>query len=211
MENKIVELTAKLEEMEKLLEKEVKRRIELEEEYRASKQTFKRALKELPVIITATDDDGSIIFFNHEFERVSGYNAIDMANNTDAQKLLFPDNDTVTSSESSIGKEWKFKNKDGSEKNVVWSNISEYLPILGWKTWQVGIDITELKKALGQLKILSGFLPICSVCKKIRNEVGGWVQIEEFIREHSEAEFSHGLCPACSQKYYAEYLDPEDP
>ena len=62
--------------------------------------------------------------------------------------------------------------------------------------------IDELREALDQVKVLSGFLPICSSCKKIRDDKGYWNQIEEYIREHSEAEFTHGICPDCKEKLY---------
>lgn len=62
--------------------------------------------------------------------------------------------------------------------------------------------IGELQGALAKVKQLSGFLPICASCKKIRDDKGYWKQIEFYIRDHSEAEFSHGLCPDCAQKLY---------
>jgi hypothetical protein len=60
----------------------------------------------------------------------------------------------------------------------------------------------ELRKAQAEVKVLSGFLPICASCKDIRTESGEWEQIESFIRDHSEAEFSHSYCPKCAQKLY---------
>jgi sensor domain CHASE-containing protein len=65
--------------------------------------------------------------------------------------------------------------------------------------------IGELKAALSKVKQLSGFLPICASCKKIRDDKGYWNQIESYIRDHSEAKFSHGLCPECCQKLYPGY------
>jgi methyl-accepting chemotaxis protein len=65
--------------------------------------------------------------------------------------------------------------------------------------------IEQLQRALGEVKTLRGFLPICSSCKKIRRDEGSWQQIESYIREHSEAEFSHGLCPECAKELYPEY------
>jgi hypothetical protein len=62
----------------------------------------------------------------------------------------------------------------------------------------------ENEKALQEIKILSGFLPICSSCKKIRDDKGYWNQIEVYIRDHSEAEFSHGICPDCAKKLYSD-------
>jgi hypothetical protein len=60
----------------------------------------------------------------------------------------------------------------------------------------------ELQMALDEVKILSGYLPICASCKQIRDDKGYWTQIESYIREHSEAEFSHGICPDCAKKLY---------
>ena len=61
---------------------------------------------------------------------------------------------------------------------------------------------SELRQALENVKVLRGLLPICSLCKKIRNDQGYWTQLEVYIRDHSEAEFSHGLCDACAKKIY---------
>ena len=62
----------------------------------------------------------------------------------------------------------------------------------------------ELREAMSKIKILSGFLPICASCKKIRDDEGCWNQIESYVRDHSEAEFSHGICPDCAEKLYPE-------
>lgn len=64
--------------------------------------------------------------------------------------------------------------------------------------------IVQLREAIANVRRLSGMLPICSSCKKIRDDRGYWSQIESYIREHSEAEFTHSLCPACAQKEYDE-------
>jgi hypothetical protein len=70
--------------------------------------------------------------------------------------------------------------------------------------------IDELQNALLEVKKLSGMLPICASCKKIRDDKGYWTQIEAYIREHSDAEFSHGICPECMKKLYPEFLDDVD-
>ena len=64
--------------------------------------------------------------------------------------------------------------------------------------------IEELQCALSEVKALSGLLPICASCKNIRDDQGYWSQIEVYIRDHSEAEFSHGICPECIKKLYPE-------
>lgn len=73
------------------------------------------------------------------------------------------------------------------------------------------VELQQLEKALKKVKKLSGFLPICAGCKKIRDDKGYWNQIETYIRDHSEAEFSHGICPDCQKRLYPEFtIDKDD-
>ncbi len=65
--------------------------------------------------------------------------------------------------------------------------------------------IHELRDALSQVRTLRGLLPICSSCKRIKNEKGQWEYMETYIRDRSQADFSHGICPECAQKLYPEY------
>ncbi|MCX5854579.1 MAG: hypothetical protein NTZ24_08445, partial [Deltaproteobacteria bacterium] len=65
--------------------------------------------------------------------------------------------------------------------------------------------IVELRDALSKIKTLSGMLPICASCKKIRDDTGYWNQIESYIKHHSEAEFSHGICPECAKILYPKH------
>ena len=62
----------------------------------------------------------------------------------------------------------------------------------------------ELKNSIETIKTLRGLIPICANCKKIRDDKGYWNQIESYIQKHSEAEFSHGICPECARKLYPE-------
>jgi len=86
-------------------------------------------------------------------------------------------------------------------------------------------EITERKKAeeellrhkehleelvderIAEIKTLQGILPICSSCKKIRDDMGAWHQLEAYIRDHTEAEFSHGICAECAKKLYPDFFD----
>jgi len=70
--------------------------------------------------------------------------------------------------------------------------------------------IDELQEALDKVNLLGGMLPICASCKKIRDDKGYWNQIETYIRDHSEAEFSHGICPDCAQKLYPDFYNKVD-
>jgi DNA-binding response OmpR family regulator len=70
--------------------------------------------------------------------------------------------------------------------------------------------IVQLEEALARVKKLSGLLPICAGCKKIRDDKGYWNQIESYIYEHSDAILSHGICPKCAEKYYPNITHKSD-
>jgi hypothetical protein len=74
---------------------------------------------------------------------------------------------------------------------------------------ELNATIARLEKANSEVKVLSGMLPICAACKKIRDDRGYWNQIESYIHVHSEASFSHGICPDCATSLYPE-LYPQD-
>lgn len=67
--------------------------------------------------------------------------------------------------------------------------------------------IKELLATIAEIKILQGLIPICAHCKKIRDDKGLWQQLEKYIQDHSEAEFSHGICPDCTEELYPGVLD----
>ena len=71
----------------------------------------------------------------------------------------------------------------------------------------IGKNLLPIWEALSEVKTLSGLLPICSSCKKIRDDNGYWNQIEIYIREHSKADFTHSVCPECAKKLYPEFHD----
>jgi PleD family two-component response regulator len=62
-----------------------------------------------------------------------------------------------------------------------------------------------LEQALKEIKTLRGIVPICANCKKIRDDEGYWSQVEVYVQNHTEAKFSHGICPACAKKLYPEF------
>jgi PAS domain S-box-containing protein len=66
--------------------------------------------------------------------------------------------------------------------------------------------IAELKEALDTIQVLTGIIPICASCKRIRDEEGDWQSIELYIRNHSTVEFSHGICPDCAAKLYPDFF-----
>ncbi len=76
--------------------------------------------------------------------------------------------------------------------------------------WERERLIAELRRSLEHIKVLRGLLPICMHCKRIRDDQGYWQQLEVYIRDHSEAEFTHGLCPECARKFYPQIKFPSD-
>jgi phage/plasmid primase-like uncharacterized protein len=133
------------------------------------------------------------------------------------QKVYQAFNRAYTTGEPHRSFDWEILRKDGT-KRFVESSVSLLRDLKGERIGFRGIvrDITERKLAeeerekliheiqgaLAQIKKLSGLLPICASCKKIRDDKGYWNQIESYIRDHSEAEFSHGICPDCMKKLY---------
>ena len=180
-------------------------RRQLEDELQRARDRFAAALKGLPVIIFATDADGSLVFFNHEFERVTGFTAADLVTRTDVGNLLFHQDAGTCVVKDIECRKWQFTGKDGHEKVVVWSNVSESVPLPGWTSWKIGLDLTELESMREQVKVLQGLIPICAHCKKIRDDQGFWTQLEAYLVEHSEADFTHGICPECMRQYFDDH------
>ena len=93
-------------------------------------------------------------------------------------------------------------------EKVIGFLLGIFLISVGIYKWlpQVVSQIQQTKKALeeaeNQVKVLSGLLPICASCKNIRDDNGYWNQIESYIEKHSDAQFSHGLCPECAKELY---------
>mgnify|MGYP000970341735 CR=1 FL=1 len=77
---------------------------------------------------------------------------------------------------------------------------SRHLELLNERT-------ASLERALAEVKTLSGLIPICMYCKKIRTDEGFWTQVEAYLAQHSDMKFSHGLCPDCVGKFYQDFLD----
>jgi PAS domain S-box-containing protein len=187
---------------EEALKVERSRRLSAEVTLREMRQRFRKALKSLPVIIYATDQDGSLIFYNREFERVSGYAADDLQDAPGLLDLLLREDEGLCMVNDVTCRKWKIETKDGREKVVVWSEESATVPLAGWRSWKIGLDITELETVREKVKILQGLLPICASCKQIRDAKGVWTPLETYIAEQSEADFTHGICPACLAKLY---------
>jgi len=97
-----------------------------------------------------------------------------------------------------------------SEQNEIGSLINEFHLLIDQnKKGEQALreEIVQHKEALDKVKLLSGFLPICASCKQVRDDQGYWNQIETYIRDNSDVEFSHSICPDCAQKLYPQFVD----
>jgi PAS domain S-box-containing protein len=167
---------------------------------------------------------------NESFIRSRGYCRDEVIGRTPSELgLSFPEEESTALSileqaGSIRDMEARIRTKDGQVRTILMSiekiNLGDQLCLLivsnditGQKRAQQEREelIAELQEALSQVKTLSGFLPICATCKNIRNDEGYWQQIEDYIRDHSEAEFSHGVCPECAEKLYPGFLKKNDP
>jgi PAS domain S-box-containing protein len=93
-----------------------------------------------------------------------------------------------------------------SSSGAVVGRMASFVDITRRKEIEVEKDnlISKLHDALKRIRTLRGIIPICAECKKIRDDKGIWSQIESYIRDHSDADFSHSICPECSRKLYPE-------
>ncbi len=92
---------------------------------------------------------------------------------------------------------YKHVKKEHEEEGEVLLEASVLLEMIGWDRERL---IMELQRALNEVQRLSGLLPICAWCKRIRDDKGYWTQIEEYIAKHSDATFTHGACPDCYER-----------
>ena len=105
------------------------------------------------------------------------------------------------------GRVFPFRFDPEGKTFVIWIaiNITEKIKS------QIKLEKTnnKLNKSEEENRILKGILPICSYCKKIRDEKGNWIQIEAYIQKHSTSKFSHGICEECAKKYYSDIYRPK--
>jgi len=188
-----------------------------------------RAVEQSPASIVITDTTGAIEYVNPKFVHVTGYSLEEAIGKnprilnsgekpSEEYRQLW---DMLTS-----GNEWsgEFHNKK-KNGDLFWENavispirdergiITHYLAVKEDITLRKQAEaereqlISELKTALADVKTLTGLLPICASCKKIRDDNGYWQQVEGYIQNHSDATFTHGMCPDCIVKFFPDYVN----
>lgn len=120
-----------------------------------SHRRFRWVLENMPVMLNAFDENGVLLTWNQECERVTGYTAAEVVGNPHAMHLFYPDPayrkdmmaDWHHCGHNYRNWEWKFTCKDGTVKTIAWSNIADEFPIPGWAWWGIGTDLSDLKQA----------------------------------------------------------------
>lgn len=182
-------------------------------------------INSLPGMMYVFDQSGRFKRWNKNFEVVTGYsgdeikglNPIDLFDTTqDKRQIEHAIEKVFRTGRATV--EGNFTTKGGKQIPHLFTGykfVQDDIPYLVG----VGLDISDrietekekedlilqLQETLSQVKKLSGFLPICASCKKIRDDAGYWNQIESYIRDNSEAEFSHSICPECVDRLYPDF------
>ena len=205
---------------------DITERKQAEDALKESEKKFSTLFKTSPVYIASIAlDDGYFLDVNDAFTNITGYQRDEVLGRTAVEiGLWFEPEERVKFiklAQQHGGfheEEVRFRRKNGEPLFGIWS--AEKIE-LGGKACLISVlvDVTERRKAqealrqerdklriaLSEIKTLSGLVPICSNCKKIRDDQGYWNQIEKYIGEHSNAQFSHGICPECAKKLYPDF------
>ena len=203
--------------------KDISKQKEAEAELRLQQTYLEQLFSSAPEGIVLCDNNSNIILANDEFLKVFGFERDkiinvpidDLISSGEQRKEAQEITNKVQNGKLELIETTRYR-KDGSKIEV--SIVGK--PIIH-ESKQIGVyaiyrDITErkkaqkeqeklvkeLQKALDDIKTLSGLVPICSHCKKIRDDSGYWQKVEEYISQHSDVDFSHGICPECLQKHY---------
>jgi PAS domain S-box-containing protein len=211
------------------LERELREAIEREEHRRAEK-----ARSHLAAIVASSEDaiisttlDGSILSWNAGAEKTFGYTSDEMKDSEISRlapiQLRSESGDLmhkIVCGQKVLRHFTQRLRKDGalihisltmspildSEKNIIGvSTIARDITDLRKAEAERERLLAELQKALAEIKTLSGLLPICAGCKRIRDDGGYWEQVEIYLKRYSNAQFTHGLCPHCIHELYPEY------
>jgi PAS domain S-box-containing protein len=185
-------------------------------------------LETTSAFIVVLDTEGRVLRLNRAIEMMTGLTILEAVGTRFWELFLVPDEGQAFADVFADLQPARFpfevqsRLKAGREKecHVLWSSTAickddgsvDFIIV-------TGIDITALKQvqqekeelildlqaALAKVKTLKGLLPICANCQKIRDDHGYWQRVEEYIHDHSEADFTHGICPECAKLLYPQF------
>jgi len=202
-----------------------------EDALKESEERFRTMADLLPGAVVETDADLNIKYVNKYGLKLFGYSEDDIKNGINGTELIHHDYRKKAQSRVAqhfvkkdlLATEYKFLKKNNESIYVLLNAtpIFRKKEVVGFRSVIIDISkrkeiekdreklISKLKNALGEIKELRGFFPICCCCKKIRDDEGFWQRIDKYIQDRTDAQFSHGLCPDCAKELYPE-LDIHD-
>ena len=214
-----------IERMREHLALEVTEREFVEEALRESVKRFRDIAFSIDGWIWEIDEDGIYTYCSEKIEEILGYSVNDIVGKSMFDLMLPDEAETARQKYQQIKEDrepikdlesWNL-HKDDSLVCILTNGVpilDENENFIGYR----GVDkditghkrveaererlITDLEDALSKIKTLKGLIPICASCKKIRDDKGYWNKLENYIETHSNAEFSHGICPDCLEKLY---------
>lgn len=181
-------------------------------------ETIFRATQD--VVMVLDGESQRIVFVNETVQRVLGYLPGAMIGQTLTTLLAGDDSEYLEEAQLVDGvygpvrlrcADGAFRHADVTIAVVPWDGLPALLYSLRDVTERTQMEeeraqlIEDLREALATVKQLSGLLPICAGCKRIRDDDGYWATVEQYFSQHTEAKFSHGLCPKCRVELYPEY------
>jgi PAS domain S-box-containing protein len=196
----------------------------------AQEEKFSKAFHSAPYAIVLTRlSDGTIIDVNETFSSITGYGRGEVMGKKTMDLHIWEHEEDRTAVVDALsrngriqGMELHFRKKSGdaltglfAAEIIMIDNQKSILSSIGDITERKQIEtererlITELQGAIEQIKTLKGIVPICASCKKIRDDKGYWEQVEAYVSRHTEAQFSHGICPDCLKRLYPEFCKDE--
>jgi PAS domain S-box-containing protein len=199
-----------------------------EEALRESEEKYRLLFEQSHDAIAIVDIDGNFVDINKAFSNLFGYSKKELMG-FNAKSIWADPKDREPWKKVMQAKgfvceyECKQKRKDGKLLDitltssmrkteggqVIYQTISRDITDKKIADQERENLINELQEAIKEIKTLRGILPICASCKKIRDDKGYWNQIEGYIQKHSDAQFSHGICPECTKKLYPKLYDEE--
>jgi PAS domain S-box-containing protein len=229
LEHRVIQRTQELEAVNETLRTKIIERTEAELALRESEERFRRSFDDAPIGLALVSLEGRWLRVNRVLCEMVGYSDAELLV-TDFQTITHPDDLQTDLNFIHLllaGKirdykmEKRYFHKCGHIVFVLLSVslvrdpegrpfyfVSQIQDITEHKQHEAEREklINELQQALNAVKTLSGLIPICAQCKNVRNDQGYWLKVEDYVRTHTEATFSHGLCPNCVEKFKDEIL-----
>jgi PAS domain S-box-containing protein len=227
LEDLVSERTAELSRVNERLEQDIAERKRITEKLRESEERFRRIFEDGPLGMMISDLHSSTLKVNKAFCEMLGYSEQELLERN-IEDITYPEDverSVKLSKQVLRGKiplfsiEKRYVKKTGellwvnftattirdNEGNVLYAmGMAEDISERKAAEQERELLIIQLQDALANIKTLKGLLPMCAWCKKIRDDKGYWKRVETYIREHSDASFTHGICPECLKK-----VDPE--